>query len=87
VIKSETIRGAGNVEGMGDIRRAEKPEGKRPFRRSRYRWGDNIRMDIRDSGRRGVNWLHLAQNRDRCRDIVNTVMNLWDSVQSGEFLD
>jgi hypothetical protein len=42
-----------------------KPEGKRPFGRLRRRWEDNIRMDLREVGREGVEWMHLAQDRDR----------------------
>jgi hypothetical protein len=42
---------------------AAKPEEKRHFRRPR--WEDNIRMDLREVGLQGVNWIHLAQNRDR----------------------
>jgi hypothetical protein len=52
-----------------------KPQGKRPFRRSKYRWGDYIRMDLREIRWEGVNWLHLAQDREWWT-IVNMVMNL-----------
>jgi hypothetical protein len=40
-----------------------KPEGERPLRRSRHRWKDNIRMDLREIGWKGVDWTHLVQNR------------------------
>jgi hypothetical protein len=53
-----------------------KPEGKRPFGRPRYRWEDNIRMDLREIVWKGVNWMHLAQDRDQWRPVVNTVMNI-----------
>ena len=52
-----------------------KPEGKRPLGKPRCRWEDNIRMDLREVGG-GVDWMELAQDRDRWRALVNTVMNL-----------
>ena len=51
-----------------------KPEGKRPLRRSRRRWQDNIKMDLKEVGGVG-DWMELAQYRDRWRALVNTVMN------------
>ena len=51
-----------------------KPEGKRPLGRPRHRWEDNIKMDLREVGGRG-DWMELAQDRDRWRALVNTVMN------------
>jgi hypothetical protein len=53
-----------------------KPEGRRPLGRSRHRWEDNIKMDLRDVGCGGVDWIDLAQDRDRWRALVCTVMNL-----------
>jgi len=53
-----------------------KPEGKRPLGRPRRRWEDNIRMDLREIGWEVVYWIHLAQDRDQGRVVVNTVMNL-----------
>jgi hypothetical protein len=53
-----------------------KPEGKRPIGRSRRRWEDNIRMDLKKVGLEGVGWIHLAQDRGHWRAFVNTVMNL-----------
>jgi hypothetical protein len=50
-----------------------KSEGKRPLERPRRRWKDGIRMDLREIG---VEWIHLAQDRDRWRAVVNAVMNL-----------
>jgi len=50
-----------------------KPEGKRPLWRPRRRWEYNIKMDLREVGGAG-DWLELAQNRDRWRTVVNTVM-------------
>jgi hypothetical protein len=53
-----------------------KPEGKRPLGRSRRRWEDGIRMDLREIGLGGVDWIRLAQDRDRWRAVVCAVMNL-----------
>ena len=52
-----------------------KPEGKRPLGRPRRRWEDNIKMYLREVGG-GGDWMELAQNIDRWRALVNTVMNL-----------
>ena len=52
-----------------------KPEGKRPLGRPRLRWEDNIKMDLQDVGV-GGDWMELAQDRDRWRALVNTVMNI-----------
>jgi hypothetical protein len=53
-----------------------KPEGKRPLGRPRRRWGDGIRMDLREIDLGGVYWIRLAQDRYRWRALVNAVMNL-----------
>jgi len=53
-----------------------KPEGKRPLRRSRRRWVDNIRMDLQEVKCGYVDWIGLAQDRDRWRTIVSAVMDL-----------
>jgi len=53
-----------------------RPEGKRPLGRPRCRWEDNIKMDIQEVGCRGVDWIKLAQDRDRWRALVTAVMNL-----------
>jgi hypothetical protein len=55
----------------------EKPEGRRPLGRPRRRWEDNIKMDLREVGCGGADWIDLAQDRDRWRVLVYTVMNLW----------
>jgi len=52
------------------------PEGKRPLRRPRRRWEDNIRMDLQEVGCGGMDWIEVAQDRDRWRVLVNAVMNL-----------
>jgi hypothetical protein len=53
-----------------------KPEGRRPLGRPRRRWEDNIKMDLREVGWGGIDWINLAQDRDRWRALVNAVMNL-----------
>jgi hypothetical protein len=53
-----------------------KPEGKRPLGRTRRRWKDKIKMDLQEVGCGGVDWIGLAQDRDRWRANVNAVMNL-----------
>jgi hypothetical protein len=63
-------RWAEHVAWIGEMRNAYnilvgKSEGKRPLARSRGIWEDNIRMDLREIGWEGVNWMHLAQDRDQ----------------------
>jgi hypothetical protein len=53
-----------------------KPEGKRPLGRPRRRWVDTIQMDLLETGWGGVDWIGLAQDRDKWRALVNAVMNL-----------
>jgi hypothetical protein len=53
-----------------------KPEGKRPLGRPRRRWENGIKMDLKEIGWGGVEWIQLAQGRDRWRAVVNAVMNL-----------
>ena len=53
-----------------------KPEGKRPLGRPRRRWVGNIRMDLQEVGRGYMDWIGLAQDRDRRRKLVSAVMNL-----------
>jgi hypothetical protein len=53
-----------------------KPEGKIPLGIPRRRWKDGIRMDLRENGCGSLDWIQLAQDRDRWRVLVNTVMNL-----------
>jgi hypothetical protein len=78
------VRWTGHIACMGDMRNAckiviRKSEGKRPFKRLRHRWEDNIGMDLQDIGLEGVDWMHLAQDRDQWQALVNMVMNLWVS--------
>ncbi|PNF14240.1 hypothetical protein B7P43_G12210 [Cryptotermes secundus] len=53
-----------------------KPDGKRPLGRPRHRWVDSIEMDLTEVGWDGMDWIDLAQDRDKWQALVNTVMNL-----------
>jgi len=53
-----------------------KPEGNRPSGRSRRRWEDNIKVDLEEVGCGGMDWIELAQDRDKWRTLVNVVLNL-----------
>jgi hypothetical protein len=75
------VKWAGHVAQMGEKRNAYrllvgKPEGKRPLGRPRRRWVVNIRMDLGEVGWGDVDWIGLAQDRNRCRALVNSVLNL-----------
>jgi hypothetical protein len=63
-----------------------KPEGKRQLGRSRYRWEDNIKMDLQEVGCGGMNWIDLAQDRDRWRAMVNVVVKPWVPLNAWNFL-
>ena len=81
VIKSRRLRRLGHVACMGDGRGVYrvlvgKPEGKRPLGRPWRRWEYNIKMDLQEMGCRGMDWIELAQDRDRWWALVNAVMNL-----------
>jgi hypothetical protein len=64
--------------GRGGVYRVlvRRPEGKRPLGRPRHRWEDNIKIDLREIGIDGANWIQLAEDRVQWRACVNTVMNL-----------
>jgi hypothetical protein len=79
-IKSRRLRWTGHVARMEEERNVYKvlmgkPEGKRPLGRPGRRWEYGIRMDLREIGWGSVEWIQLAQDRDRWRAVVNTVMN------------
>jgi hypothetical protein len=81
IIKSRRMRWADHVSRMGEKRNAYRllvgqPEGKIPLGRPRRRWVDNIRMDLVEVGWGDVDWIDLAQDRNRWRALVNWVRNL-----------
>ena len=81
VIQSRRMRLAGHVARMGEVRvvyrvLVGKPEGKRQLGRPRRRWVDNIRMDLQEVGCGYMDWIGLAQDRDRWRTLVSAVVNL-----------
>jgi len=81
VIKSRRMRSAGHVARMGVERvvyrvLVGKPEGRRPLGRPRHRWVDNIGMDLQEVGCGYMDWIELAQDRDRWQTLVSAVMNL-----------
>jgi hypothetical protein len=81
VIKSRRMKWAGHVARIGEGRGVYRvlvgrPEGKRPLGRPRRRCEDNIKMDLREIGIDGANWIQLAQDKVPWWAFVNTVMNL-----------
>ena len=81
VIKPRRMRRAGHVARMGEERGVfrilvGKPEGRRPLGRPRRRWVVNIWMDFQEVGCGYMDWIVLAQDRDRWRTLVSAVMNL-----------
>jgi len=91
VVKSRRTRRAGHVACMGEGRAVYrvlvgKPEGKRPLGRPRRRWEDNIKMDLLEVGGFCGDWMELAQDRDRWRALVSTVMKLRVLKNAGNFL-
>jgi hypothetical protein len=77
------MRWAGHVASMGErigvyMVLVGRPEGKRPLGRPRRKWEDNIKLDLRETGIDGANWIRVAQDRVQWRAFVNTVMNLRD---------
>jgi hypothetical protein len=80
-MKSKRMRWAVHIARIRKKRNAYrllvgKPDGKRPLERPRRRWVDNIRMDIGEVGWGGVEWIGVAQDRNRWRALVNSVLNL-----------
>jgi hypothetical protein len=75
------MRWAGHVARLGEDRKVYKVlvgklQGKRPVGRPRRRWEDGIRMDLREIGLGDMDWIRLAQDRDRWQGVVSAVMNL-----------
>jgi hypothetical protein len=65
-------------EGRGAYRiLVGRPEGRRSLGRPRHSWEDNIKMDLQEVGWGGMDWIDMAQDRDRWRALVSAVMNLW----------
>jgi len=78
------MRLTGHVARIGESRGVHrmlvgKPEGKRPLGILRHRWEDNIKVDLQEVGYEGMDWIELAQDRDRWWALVNVVINLWVS--------
>jgi hypothetical protein len=76
---------------MGEMRGAYRilvgrPEGRRPLGRPRRRWEDDIKLDLQEVGWGGMDWIDMAQDRDRWRALVNVVMNLRVPQNTGNFL-
>jgi hypothetical protein len=89
VIKPGRMRWAGHVARMGEERNAYrllvgKPQGRGPLGRPRRRWVDNIKMDLLEIGWGGVDWIGLAQDRDKRRALVNVVMHLRGLLNAGK---
>jgi hypothetical protein len=81
MIKSRKMRCMGHVGRMDEKRNTYrilvgKPEGKEPLGRPRCRWADNIKVDLRERGWGGMDWIDLAPDGDRCMALVTTVMKL-----------
>ena len=81
VIKSRRMRWAGHVARMGEKREVYwvlvgKPAGKGPLRRPRRRWEGHSKIDFQEVGCGGMDWIEMAQDRDRWRVLVDVVMNL-----------
>jgi hypothetical protein len=81
IIKSRRMRWTGHIARMGKKRNAYKifvgkPEGTRPLGRYRRTWANNIRMDVREIGCGGMDWIYLAQNRGQWRALLNTELKL-----------
>jgi hypothetical protein len=91
VIKSRRMRWAGPVACMGEGRGVHrvlvgKPEGKRQLGRPRRRWESNIKMSLQEVGYEVMDWIELAQDRDRWRTSVDELMNLRVPQNAGSFL-
>jgi hypothetical protein len=70
-----------DIQGFGG-----KPEGKRQLGSPMHRWEDNIKMDLQEMGWGGIDWIDVAQDSDRCRALVNAVINFWVPLNARNFL-
>jgi hypothetical protein len=91
MIKSKRMRWPGHVAQIREKRNAYrifvgKPERKGPLGRPRCRWVENIKIDLREKGWDGMDWIDLAQDRDQWRALVNMVMNFQVPSNAGKFL-
>jgi hypothetical protein len=91
MIMPRRMRWVGHVAQMGEKRNKYrifmgKPEGKKPLGRPQRKWVDNIKMDLREIGRDGVDWINTAQDTDQWRALVNMVLNLRVPLNAGKFL-
>jgi len=82
VIKSRRMRWVGHIACMGERRGVYrvlvgKPEAKRLLGKPRHRWQDIIKIDLQEVGWVGLDWIDLAQDRDRWQALVYATMNLW----------
>jgi hypothetical protein len=84
------MRWAGDVAHMGDRRVSYKvlvgkPDRKSPLGRPRRTWDNNINLGLQEVGLETLDWIYVAQNMDRCRDLVNAVRNLLVPLNVGGF--
>jgi hypothetical protein len=79
MIKSRRMRWAVHVAQMRETKRSEGPEGRTQLGRPRLMWVDNIQMDLTNIGWCGIERIDLSEDMDKCRTVVNLVMNLWVS--------
>jgi hypothetical protein len=77
VVRSRRRRGAGHVAHMGEVFTGFWLGGKRTLGRPKFKWKDNIKMDLREIGIDGANWIWLAYDRVQWWSFVNTVVNLY----------
>jgi hypothetical protein len=80
MINSRRMRWVGHVARMGRQGMHigywwDSQKGKRPLERPKRRWVDNIKIDLRETGWDGMDWIDLAQDRDQWRALVNTIIN------------
>jgi len=71
---------------MTNVCRVWKCEGRIPLGRPKCSWEDNIKIDLKEIGREGVEWIHRAKDRDHWWSLVNVVMNLWIPYKVGNVL-